>query len=198
MIAALLAGLATASPALDVSLGGSPSGTTAARLQVGSWSSVTAQRGLPGGWTLRADYELARLRRHQPSVAIARRWVDGRWRVTGEAATGWLYQDGELARSGPTAALLVRAGRVGRVAPVVTLGALAAAPISRTVTITAQGEDRTLALGRELSLPGSLGVLVALRGQLALEVGLDMDWIAVPTVSIPGAYVALSASGGAR
>jgi len=197
-VIALLLPAALAAP-LDLVLGGADAGTYAARAQVGfPWTGASAQVGVGKGWALRADYETASFARHQPALGVGYRWLDRRWRITGEAMAGWVYQPGTLAQSGPSGELRIRAGRTGRVVPIVNLGMQGILPLTRTVVISDGGEERSLSADTGLTLTGGLGVAVPIGARLAAEAGLDLDWVDVPTISIPGAYVAISVAGGER
>jgi hypothetical protein len=196
VIALLAMGLAAASPGADMLLGGQEPGAWAVRAAGGyPWSRADVAHGLSGGWTALAGYQTALLQRHQVTVGVERRWLDRRWRVSGAAVGGWLYQGGTIARSGPTAEAIVRAGRTGRVVPYLDLGVQGTASPQRTRLITADGEEVSYRLVPELTLTGSLGCAVQLSEQIGLDVGLDLDWVDVPSISIPGLHVGLTVGG---
>ena len=55
-----------------------------------------------------------------------------------------------------------------------------------------------IALLGELTLTGTLGGAVPLSDRVGLDVGLDMDWVDAPSISIPGVHVGLTVDGGVR
>lgn len=197
MIVLLALGLASASPASDLLLGGQEPGAWAARATGGyPWSRAHIACGLSGGWTVLAGYQTALLRRHQATIGVERRWVDRRWRVSGAVVGGYLYQVAPLARSGPTAEAIIRAGRTGRVMPYLALGTQGTLSPQRIRLVTAEGDERSIDLLGELTLTGTLGGAVQLSERVGLDVGLDLDWVDVPAISIPGLHVGLTVGGG--
>ncbi len=196
MIALLSLGLASASPTGDLLLGGQEAGAWAARATGGyPWSRAHVACGLSGGWTALAGYQTALLRRHQATLGVERRWIDRRWLVSGAVVGGYLYQGGTLARSGPTAEAIIRAGRTGRVMPYLALGTQGTLSPQRIRLVTAAGDERSIDLLGELTLTGTLGGAMQLSDRVGLDVGLDMDWVDVPSISIPGIHLGLTVGG---
>ena len=73
-----------------VLLGGSGEGHWNAGGSVGApWTTATVHYGLRGGWTPLAEIQTASFARWQPAIGVGKRWIDQRWRVTGEGTLGW-------------------------------------------------------------------------------------------------------------
>jgi hypothetical protein len=200
---ALLAGLAVAAerpehPTAALVGGGSAPGHWDAGASVGyPWQTTRLQVGLSGGWTPMVEVESALFTRNRPAVGVGLRWIDRSWRVTGEALAGWLLQSGTLARRGPSGELRVRASRAkGGVLPYLHLGSQHALLVDRTIVDTARGDEVTHALDHEWTLTGGLGCGFAIGRRWGLDLGLDLPWVDVPTVSIPGLHLGVQFGGG--
>lgn len=170
-------------------LGGSGEGHVNTGASLGTpWITATAHVGLAGGWTPIVEVQAAKLKRAQPAVGVGKRWIDRRWRLSGEAVFGWTLQGDPNPFRGPAAEVRVKGGRaVGRFVPYVHLG-------MRSSRTTDRVEDTTGAVLREsvrweTSLPGALGVGFLLTDRIGLDVALDLPWMDVPAPSIPGVHV---------
>jgi len=178
-------------PTRALLLGGSGSGHWNVGTSVGSpWATASLHRGLAHGWTALAEVQSAALARTQPAVGVGQRWVDRRWRVSGEGWMGWTLQGDPVPFRGPAGELRVKAGRAtGRLVPYVHLGTR----LSRTED---RVEDPAGALLRsearwEGTLTGALGTGVLLGDRVGLDIGLDLPWVDVPDPSIPGIHIGL-------
>lgn len=192
--AAALSLISPRSPTASVLTGGSPDGRWDAGLSVGyPWTRLRVQRGLPGGWTPFVETDTALLTRWRPAVGVSLPWVDRHWRISGEATAGWLVQTGTLAESGPSASLGLRMGRAhGRVLPYLHAGSEHTVIVDRVVTSLAGGAERIDDTARHAwTLTGALGVGLALGRSWGLDLGLDLPWVDVPKVSIPGVHLGL-------
>lgn len=161
------------------------------------WLSARAQVGLPGGWTPLVEVQSALATRWQPAAGVGLRWVDRRWRVTGEALAGWLFQSGVLARKGPSAELRIKAGRaVGVLQPYAHAGTRHTLLWTKTTVDTVAGAEVSWQAGHEWTLTGGLGLGIAAGPSWGLDLGLDLPWVGVPTVSIPGVHLGAQFGGG--
>lgn len=205
MIAALvlLSGLATAAdrpehPTAALLGGGSAPGHWNAGASVGyPWQTTRLQVGLEGGWTPMVEVESALFTRTRPALGVGLRWIDRSWRVTGEVLAGWLLQTGTLARRGPSGELRIRASRAkGVVLPYAHAGTQHALLVNRTIVDTAQGDEVTRDLAHEWTLTGGFGCGFAIGERWGLDLGLDLPWVNVPNISIPGMHLGVQFGGG--
>jgi len=183
-------------PTRALLLGGAGEGHWNAGASVGSpWVTAQAQVGLPGGWTPIAEVQGASLARWQPGLGVGKRWIDRDWRLTGEGVVGWTLQGEPIPFRGPAAELRMKGGRaVGRFVPYLHLGVRG----SRTVDHT---EDTTGTVLRssprwETTFTGALGTGFVLGDRVGLDLGIDLPWVNVPAVSIPGVHLGVQAGWG--
>lgn len=170
-------------------LGGSGAGHVHAGASLGfPWAAATVHAGLQGGWTPLVEVQAAKWRRVQPAVGVGRRWLDGRWVLSGEGVVGWTLQGEPLPFRGPAAELRVKGGRaVGRFVPYTHLGVRGSRTTDRVEDTT--GTVLREAVRWETTLTGALGTGLLLTDQLGLDLGLDLPWVDVPAPSIPGVHL---------
>lgn len=186
------------SPTAAVLTGGSPRGRWDAGLAVGyPWTRLRVQRGLAGGWTPFVETDTALFTRWRPAVGVTLPWVDRTWRLSGEATLGWLEQTGTLSQRGPSGSLGMRFGKqYGRLLPYLHAGSEHTLLVDRVVIDTAQGDIVEDSARHAWTLTGALGLGVVLGKGWGLDVGLDLPWVDVPSVSIPGLHVGVQYGGG--
>lgn len=184
--------------AFDVMGGGSREGHWATGIQAGfPWQAVHVQYGLKDGWTPFVEVDSALLRRTQPSIGMALRWVDKpRFRLTGEALVGWQHQAGILPHSGPSLALRLRAAWVGRhILPYTAWTTRHTLLIDQTVLETASGSESTLTAQHRWDALAVVGMVIALGPQVGLELGLEYPYIDGSAVTLPGFHLGLQFGG---
>jgi hypothetical protein len=176
-------------PTRAVLLGGSGDGQSNAALSAGTpWTTATLHHGLRGGWTPLVEVQTASFARWQPAVGVGKRWLDRRWRITGEGTLGWTLQGDPIPFRGPAAELRVKGGRaVGRFAPYLHLGVRGSRTEDRTETVS--GEVLRASARWETTLTGALGTGFLLTDRWGLDAGLDLPWVNVPNPSIPGIHL---------
>ncbi|MEC7949317.1 MAG: hypothetical protein VX265_17245 [Myxococcota bacterium] len=186
-------------PTAAVLTGGSDPGVWDTGLAAGfPWHRVRAQRGLRNGWTPFVETSAALLTRWRPAVGVSLPWINRVWRLSGEATLGWLEQGGTLSERGPSASLAMTMGRTrGVVLPYLHAGSEHTLHIDRVIIDTAAGDVIEDAPRHGWTLTGALGLGIALGGRWGLDVGLDLPWVNVPKVSLPGVHLGLQ-FGGAR
>ena len=179
-----------------VLLGGSGEGHWNAGGSVGApWTTATVHYGLRGGWTPLAEIQAASFARWQPAIGVGKRWIDQRWRVTGEGTLGWTLQGDPIPFRGPAAELRVKGGRaVGRFVPYLHLGMRSSRTKDRVETVS--GEILREEARWETTLTGALGTGFLLTDQVGLDLGLDLPWVNVPNPSIPGIHLGVQAGWG--
>lgn len=185
-------------PTRALLLGGSGEGHVNLGASGGTpWSTAAVHVGLAGGWTPLVEVQSAKFKRHQPALGVGKRWVDRRWRLTGEALAGWTLQGEPLPFRGPAAELRVKGGRaVGRVLPYLHLGVRGSRTVDRVVDT--EGETLRQSARWETTLTGALGMGVLLSDRVGLDLGLDLPWVDVPKPSIPGAHLGVQVGLGRR
>lgn len=185
-------------PTAAVLTGGSPNGRWDAGLSVGyPWTRLRVQRGVRGGLTPFIETDTALFTRWRPAVGVSLPWVDRDWRLSGEVTAGWLAQTGTLSEQGPSGSLGLRFGRTfGRVLPYLHAGSEHTLLVDRVIIDTAQGELVEDTARHAWTLTGALGVGVNIGRGWGLDVGLDLPWVDVPRVSIPGVHLGVQYGGG--
>ena len=185
-------------PTAAVLTGGSAPGQWDASVSAGfPWFTARGQVGLKGGWTPIVEVQSALWTRWQPSAGVGLRWVDQRWRVSGEVLGGWLVQTGTLARRGPSGELRLKAGRAaGLWQPYLHAGSKHTLLMTRIRTDTADGDEVRWRAGHEWTLTGGVGTGIAVGRTWGLDVGMDLPWVGVPTLSIPGLHLGVVFGGG--
>jgi hypothetical protein len=151
--------------------------------------------GLRQGWTPLVELQTARFRRVQPALGVGKRWIDQKWRVSGEGTLGWTLQGEPIPFRGPAAELRVKGGRaVGRFVPYMHLGIRSSRTEDR-VEDTA-GDVLRESVRWETTLTGALGTGFLLTDRVGLDVGLDLPWVDVPAPSIPGIHLGVQGGWG--
>ena len=183
-------------PTRAVLLGGSGEAHWNAGASVGSpWTTVTVQRGLRGGWTPLAEVQAASFARWQPAVGVGKRWIDRRWRLTGEGTVGWTLQGDPIPFRGPAAELRVKGGRaVGRFAPYLHLGMRSSRTEDRVETVS--GDILREEARWETTLTGALGTGFLLTDRVGIDIGLNLPWVHMPNPSIPGMHIGVQTGWG--
>ena len=126
---------------------------------------------------------------------MGKRWIDQRWRVTGEGTLGWTLQGDPIPFRGPAAELRVKGGRaVGRFVPYLHLGMRSSRTKDRVETVS--GEVLREEARWETTLTGALGTGFLLTDRVGLDLGLDLPWVNVPNPSIPGIHLGVQAGWG--
>ena len=183
-------------PTRAILLGGSGEGHWNTGASLGApWATATIHRGLRGGWTPLAEVQTASFARWQPAVGVGKRWLDRRWRLSGEGTVGWTLQGEPIPFRGPAAELRVKGGRaVGRFAPYLHLGVRSSRTEDRIETVS----DEVLQADArwETTLTGALGTGVLLTDRIGLDLGLDLPWVNVPNPSIPGIHLGVQTGWG--
>lgn len=160
------------------------------------WTRARLQRGATGGWTPFVEFDTARWVRSRPAVGISLPWIDRRWRLSGELTAGFLRQTGDLSLQGPSASAALRTGRTeGRVLPYFHAGIEPTVLVDRVIVDTQSGEEITYDSEVTWTLTGALGVGIPLSERLGMDVGLDIPWVDVPKVSLPGLHIGLQLGG---
>ena len=156
------------------------------------------QWGLSDLWGLSMGLESAGWKRQLPYLAARRLWYEGAsWTISGAMSAGWIWQEGVLEQSGPHSELsLLLARSADKVTPYLNLGMRGMLYLERETLDTMTGIEERLLHESALTLTGDLGLGWSLGQHLVMDVGMDLDWVEVPSISIPGFYVALS--GGRR
>ena len=183
-------------PTRAILLGGSGEGHWNAGASLGTpWATATIHRGLRGGWTPLAEVQTASFARVQPAVGVGKRWLDRRWRLSGEGTVGWTLQGDPIPFRGPAAELRVKGGRaVGRFGPYLHLGMRSSRTEDRVETVSEEvlREDARW----ETTLTGALGTGILLTDRVGLDIGLDLPWVNVPNPSIPGIHIGVQTGWG--
>ena len=186
--------------------GGAPRGDWALELSAGfPWQRLRGQVGVGRGFTVVGEFETALGRRFWPAAGVGYRMADhSHLRITGEAMLGWLVQTTpELRKRGFAPMLRVRVAspwgrRVNRWIPHLELGMRPAILMDRSVYVGARGERTQWTARSNLTLWGSLGLAVAINEHVGVDIGIDLPWVDVPAISIPGFHVGLYLGGWGR
>ncbi len=175
----------------------------------GAWG-VSVQGGYPW-FTLRAlvgvgtrlaplfELETALGRRFTTSLGLSLAWVNRpHFRLSGEVLLGWLLQEGEISRRGPSGELRLRmAIPTRRVVPYLVLGTRHALLPSRTRIERESGTDTSWSVRHEWTPWGTLGIGIRISQQLGIDMAADYGWVDAPSsVAIPGAHLGLHFGGG--
>ena len=205
MISALVLGTALAAEpsATGDLLGGSSAKGQWTTSVIGGfpWFGGRGQLGLGKRMSLMSEFNTAIGNRFQPSIGGSVSLVEGTaGKVSAEALLGWQFQHGALPQYGPSALVGVRAaGRLGPVWPYLHLHSRSVLRGDRTILVTADGEDRSMAWSHRWtpSVMGGVGVHIT-RG-FGLDLGMGYHWADVGAyeVRIPAIRAALHVGGGA-
>lgn len=156
------------------------------------WHQLRIHTPLPKSFNLVGEYQVADYTRHQFFLGINQKYIDQKWRLTGDVFGGYLRQNGQLSQQGVTGELRLRAGRTtGKIQPWFTLGSHHLLLRNETIVQKESGDERSIEAEHIWSLTGSFGLLTPLPKNLSLVTGIDLPWINVPNPSIPGIHIAL-------
>ncbi|HMY57163.1 MAG TPA: hypothetical protein PK472_02850 [Pseudomonadota bacterium] len=184
----------------DQLAGGPQKGMWGVSVQAGyPWFSLRTMYGVGHRLAPLFELETALGRRFTTSLGLSLAWVNRpHFRLSGEVLLGWMLQEGELARRGPSGELRLRAAfSVGRLIPYLVLGTRHAILPSRTQIERESGVDTTWTVRHEWTPWGTLGLGIRATTSLGVDVAIDYGWVDAPgSVAIPGAHVGLHFGGG--
>ena len=183
------------SPDADSILGGGKG--LAAHVQVGTWwHGVRVQYGSDNGLGVILEAQSALLKRWQPSIGVFSVWHDGGVRITGSMLGGWLIQEGTQPWFGPSAEFRVQIARgQGKIRPWLLLSTKHSFGYLQSIYKSSEGDIVEQELQHEWSLPGALGVTFRVHGAWDIGLGLDLPWVNVPSITIPGAHLSVAYRG---
>ncbi|MBL9007337.1 MAG: hypothetical protein JNJ46_23975 [Myxococcales bacterium] len=185
---------------VDQLAGGPTRGAWGISLQGGyPFFSLRALVGVRHGLAPLVEVETALARRFTTSLGLSLAWVRRpHLRLSGEVLLGWLLQESELPRRGPSGELRLRLGIPTRwVMPYLVLGTRHALLPSRTRIERASGIETTWSVQHEWTPTASLGLGIHIHRRVGLDLGADYGWVDAPqSIAIPGFHIGLHVGGG--
>jgi len=185
---------------LDQLAGGPAKGAWGVSVQGGyPWFTLRALVGVGARLAPLLELETALGRRFTTSLGLSLAWVNRpRFRLSGEVLLGWMLQEGENSRRGPSGELRLRmAIPTRRVVPYLVLGTRHALLPSRTRIERESGTDTSWSVRHEWTPWGTLGIGIRISQQLGIDLAADYGWVDAPSsVAIPGAHLGLHFGGG--
>lgn len=180
---------------LDQLVGGPKKNNLGFSVQGGyPWLSLRVLWGVGHRLAPLFEAETALGRRFTTSLGLSVNLFDARYvRISGEVLLGWLLQDGELGRRGPSGEVRFRAAvKTGRWLPFLVLGSRHAVLPDRTRVEKTSGIETKWSARHEWTPFFTLGLGVAVFPSLGLDVAVDYGWVDAPgAVAIPGAHLGL-------
>ena len=123
-------------------------------------------------------------------------WYDGPARITGSVLGGWLIEDSAFPWNGPSAEARIQLSKpYGRVRPWLLLGSKHSLGLARIETQTRSELLIEQTLESEWTLTGSMGLSIAIASGFEAGLGVDLPWLRVPNITIPGFHLSLSYRG---
>lgn len=182
-------------PDADSIIGGGKG--VATHIQVGTWwNGIRVQYGYDNGLGVILEAQSALFKRWQPSLGVFSVWHDKGVRITGSMLGGWLIQEGTQPKLGPSAEFRIQIARAkGRIRPWILLSTKHSFGYLQSIYQSREGDIVEHELQHEWSLPGSLGVTFRVHRSWDIGLGLDMPWINVPDITIPGAHLSVAYRG---
>lgn len=185
---------------VDQLAGGPRRGAWGVSLQGGyPFFSLRALVGVAHGLAPLVEVETALGRRFTTSLGLSLAWLRRpRVRLSGEVLLGWMLQESELPRRGPSGELRLRLAIPTRwVVPYLILGTRHALLPSRTRIERQSGIDTEWTVRHEWTPTGSIGLGIHLHRRVGLDLGADYGWVDAPqSVAIPGFHIGLHVGGG--
>lgn len=185
---------------VDQLAGGPRRGAWGVSLQAGyPFFALRALIGVRDGLAPLVELDTALGRRFNASLGVSLAWVQRpHLRLSGEVLLGWLLQESELPRRGPSAELRLRLGAPTRwVMPYLILGTRHAVLPSRTRIQRESGSETQWSARHEWTPTGSLGLGIHLHRRVGLDLGADYAWVDAPqSIAIPGFHIGLHVGGG--
>lgn len=185
---------------VDQLAGGANRGAWGVSLQGGfPFFTLRAQLGVAPGLASLAEVETALGRRFTASLGLSLAWLRRpRIRLSGEVLLGWMLQETELPRRGPSGELRLRLAVPTRwVVPYLVLGTRHAFLPSRTRIERESGTDTLWSIRHEWTPTASLGLGIHVHRRVGLDVGADYGWVDAPgSVALPGFHLGVHVGGG--
>lgn len=185
---------------LDQLAGGPAKGAWGVSVQAGyPWFSLRALLGVGHRLAPLLEVESALGRRFAFSAGLSLAWVDRpHVRLSGEVLLGWMLQETELSRRGPSGELRLRlAFPVRWAVPYLVLGTRHALLPSRTQIIREAGTETQWSVRHEWTPWGSVGLGIRISQRIGLDVAADYGWVDAPaSVAIPGVHLGFHFGGG--
>ncbi|HNN92804.1 MAG TPA: hypothetical protein PKI03_11080 [Pseudomonadota bacterium] len=180
--------------------GGANRGAWGVSLQGGfPFFTLRGQLGLARGASTIAELETALGRRFNASLGLSLAWLRRpRIRLTGEVLLGWMLQESELPRRGPSGELRLRLVIPTRwVVPYLVLGTRHAFLPNRTQIERESTTDTLWTVRHEWTPTGSLGLGIHIHRHVGLDLGVDYGWVDAPvSVALPGFHLGVHVGGG--
>lgn len=180
--------------------GGANRGAWGVSLQGGfPFFTLRGQLGLARGASTLAELETALGRRFNASLGLSLAWLRRpRIRLTGEVLLGWMLQESELPRRGPSGELRLRLVIPTRwVVPYLVLGTRHAFLPNRTQIERESTTDTLWTVRHEWTPTGSLGLGIHIHRHVGLDLGVDYGWVDAPvSVALPGFHLGVHVGGG--
>lgn len=160
---------------------------------------LRALYGVAPGLAPLVEVETALGRRFNLGAGLSLAWVRRtHLRLSGEAILGWLLQETELPRRGPSGELRLRLAIPTRwVMPYLIVGTRHAFLPSRTRIDRESGVETRWSVRHEWTPAASLGLGIHIHRRVGLDLGADYAWVDAPqSVAIPGFHLGLHVGGG--
>ncbi len=161
--------------------------------------TLRGQLGVARGASTIAELETALGRRFSASLGLSLAWLRRpRVRLTGEVLVGWMLQESELPRRGPSGELRLRLVIPTRwVVPYLVLGTRHAFLPNRTQIERESTTDTLWTVRHEWTPTGSLGLGIHIHRRVGLDLGVDYGWVDAPvSVALPGFHLGVHVGGG--
>ena len=185
---------------VDQLAGGPNRGAWGVSLQGGfPFFGLRALYGVAPGLAPLVEVETALGRRFTLGAGLSLAWVRRtHLRLSGEVVLGWLLQETELPRRGPSGELRLRLGiPTRRVMPYLIVGTRHAFLPSRTRIDRESGVETRWSVRHEWTPTASLGLGIHIHRRVGLDLGADYAWVDAPqSVAIPGFHLGLHVGGG--
>lgn len=185
---------------VDQLAGGANRGAWGVSLQGGfPFFTLRAQLGFAPGLSALGEVETVLGRRFTTTLGLSLAWLRrSHLRLSGEVLLGWMVQETELPRRGPSGELRLRlAVPTRRVVPYLVLGTRHALLPNRTRIERESGTDTVWSIRHEWTPTASLGLGIHLHRLVGLDLGADYGWVDAPgSVALPGFHLGVHVGGG--